>query len=98
MENNLIFKILNLFPGSSREMMGIRNAGFEHTGYFRLPARVWEESYYIKAEEKPGDLIEEFKDNEVALTVIKGLKKEIEIFEKYTDEYGCTYNVMRKPF
>lgn len=76
----------------------IRNAGFEHAGSFRLPSRVWEESYYSKVKGKLESLMEEFKDDEDALMVIEGLKKEIEIFEKYSDEYGYTYNVMRKPF
>ena len=75
----------------------IRNAGFEHTGSFRLPPRVWKESYYGIVEEKLGYLMEAFKDDEVALVIIEGLKKQIEIFDKYHEEYGYTYNVMRKP-
>lgn len=75
----------------------IRNAGFEHAGYFRLPPRVWEESYYGEVKGKLGYLMEKFKDDETALMIIEGLKKQIEIFEKYHEEYGYTYNVMRKP-
>jgi SAM-dependent methyltransferase len=75
----------------------IRNAGLELAGSFRLPSRVWEESYYGKVKGKYGDLMEEFKDNEAALIIIEGLKKQIEIFDNYSDEYGYTYNVMRKP-
>lgn len=75
----------------------IRNAGFEHAGSFRLPSRVWEESFYGIVKEKSGDLREKFKDDEAALMIIEGLKKQTEIFDKYSDEYGYTYNVMRKP-
>ncbi len=75
----------------------IRNAGFEHAGSFRLPPRVWKESYYGKVEEKLGYLMEKFKDDEVALVILEGLKKQIEIFDTYHAEYGYTYNVMRKP-
>ncbi len=75
----------------------IRNAGFEHAGSFRLPSQVWEESYYGIVKEKSGDLREKFKDDEAALMIIEGLKKQTEIFDKYSDEYGYTYNVMRKP-
>ena len=53
--------------------------------------------YYGKVKGKFGDLMEEFKDNEAALMIIEGLKKQIEIFDKYSDEYGYTYNVMKKP-
>jgi ubiquinone/menaquinone biosynthesis C-methylase UbiE len=75
----------------------IRNAGLEPVGSFRLPSQVWEESYYGNVKGKFGDLMERFKDNEAALMIIEGLKKQIEIFDKYSDEYGYTYNVMRKP-
>jgi hypothetical protein len=75
----------------------IRNAGLELVGSFRLPSRVWEESYYGIVKEKSGDLREKFKDDEDALMIIEGLKKQTEIFDNYSDEYGYTYNVMRKP-
>ncbi len=74
----------------------IRNAGLELIGSFRLPSRVWEESYYSQVKRKSGDLMEEFKDDKDALMVIEGLKKEIEIFDKYADEYGYTYNIIQK--
>jgi SAM-dependent methyltransferase len=87
-------------PSMTTEDVGfetIRKAGFERAGSFRLPPRVWEESYYGEVEAKLGDLVEEFKDNDVALAIIEGLKKQIDIFDKYSDEYGYTYTVMRKP-
>ena len=75
----------------------IRNAGLELVGSFRLPSRVWEESFYGKLREKFGGLEEEYADDEGALMVIKGLKRQTRIFEKYPDEFGNTYYVMRKP-
>ncbi|NYT05947.1 MAG: class I SAM-dependent methyltransferase [Methanomicrobiales archaeon] len=75
----------------------IRNAGFELAGSFRLPPRVWVESYYGIVKGELGNLLEKFKDNEGALMIIEGLEKQIEIFEKYHEEYGYTYTVMRKP-
>ena len=75
----------------------IRNAGLELVGSFRLPSRVWEESYYGVVKAKSGELMEKFKDDEAALMILEGLKKQTEIFEKYSDEYGYTYTVMRKP-
>lgn len=75
----------------------IRNAGLELVGSFRLPSRVWEESYYSEVKDRLGGLEEEYAGDKDARVVIKVLKKEIEIFEKYSDEYGYTYSVMRKP-
>jgi ubiquinone/menaquinone biosynthesis C-methylase UbiE len=75
----------------------IQNAGLELVGSFRLPSRVWEESFYGKLREKFGGLEEEYADDEDALMVIEGLKRQTKIFEKYSDEFGNTYYVMRKP-
>ncbi len=75
----------------------IRNAGFELVGSFRLPSRVWVETFYGKIKGTLGGLEEEYADDEGALMIINGLKRQTEIFEKYSDEFGNTYFVMRKP-
>lgn len=75
----------------------IRNAGLNLVGSFRLPTNVWEESFYGKLREKFGTLEEEFADDETAMMVIDGLKKQTRIFEKHPDEFGNTYFIMRKP-
>ena len=89
-----------LHPGMMHEDKGfeiIRNAGLELAGSFRLPSRVWEETFYGKMRGKLGELEEEYADDEGALMIIGGLKRQTEIFEKYPDEFGNTYLVMRKP-
>ena len=89
-----------LHPGMMYEDKGfeiIRNAGLELAGSFRLPSRVWEETFYGKMRGKLGELEEEYADDEGALMIIGGLKRQTEIFEKYPDEFGNTYLVMRKP-
>jgi len=75
----------------------IRNAGLELVGSFRLPDRVWEESFYGPLREKFGELEEKYTDDTVALMVLEGLKRQTRLFEKYPDEFGNTYMVMRKP-
>ncbi|MBN1432223.1 MAG: class I SAM-dependent methyltransferase [Methanomicrobiaceae archaeon] len=75
----------------------IRNAGLEQVGSFRLPSRVWEESYYSEVKGRLTGLEEEYSGDKDALVVIEVLKKEIEIFDKYSDDYGYTYSIMRKP-
>lgn len=75
----------------------IGNAGLEPVGSFRLPSRVWEESFYGELREKFGELEETYADDEVALMIIEGLKRQTTIFDTYPDEFGNTYYVMRKP-
>ncbi|MBT8506979.1 SAM-dependent methyltransferase [Methanomicrobiaceae archaeon CYW5] len=75
----------------------IRDAGLELVGSFRLPSRVWEESFYGELRKRFGALEEEYADDEGALMVINGLKRQTEIFDKYHDEFGNTYCIMRKP-
>jgi len=75
----------------------IRNAGLELVGSFRLPSQVWEDSFYDRLREKFGGLEEEYADDKSALMVIEGLKRQTQIFDKYSEEFGNTYLVMRKP-
>lgn len=75
----------------------VRNAGLELVGSFRLPDRVWEESFYGPLREKFGELEEKYADDSVALMVLEGLKRQTRLFEKYPDEFGNTYMIMRKP-
>ena len=74
----------------------IQKAGLELVGSFRLPTQVWEESFYGRMREKFGELEELYADDEGALVIIEGLKKQIQIFEKYSEEFGNTYYVMKK--
>ena len=75
----------------------IQKAGLEKVGSFRLPSSVWEESFYGTLRGKFKELEEEFADDETALMIIGGLKKQTKIFEKYPDEFGNTYLIMKKP-
>lgn len=75
----------------------IRNAGLELVGSFRLPSQVWEDSFYGRLRERFGGLEEEYADDETALMVIEGLKRQTQIFDKFSEEFGNTYFVMRKP-
>ncbi len=75
----------------------IRNAGLDLAGSFRLPSSVWEESFYGPLKEKFGALEEEFADDETAMMIIGGLKRQTRLFEKYPDEFGNTYLIMKKP-
>ena len=83
---------------TEEEVFGvIRDAGLELVEAFRLPSRVWEESFYGELRKRFGALEEKFADDEVALMVINGLKRQTEIFDKYQEEFGNTYCIMRKP-
>jgi len=75
----------------------VQKAGLELVGSFRLPSYVWEDSFYGTLREKFGALEEEFTGDETALMVIEGLKRQTRLFEKYPDEFGNTYLIMRKP-
>lgn len=74
----------------------IRNAGLELVGSFRLPSHVWEESFYGQLRERFGKLDEEYADDKDALMVIDGLKRQTDIFDRYSEEFGNTYLIMRK--
>jgi len=75
----------------------IHNAGLDLVGSFRLPTQVWEDSFYGPLREKFGELEKEFADDETAMMVIGGLKRQTRLFEKYPEEFGNTYLIMRNP-
>lgn len=73
----------------------IHNAGLELVGSFRLPTQVWEDSFYGPLREKFGELEKEFADDQTAMMVIGGLKRQTRLFEKYPEEFGNTYLIIR---
>src|SRR4030042_712877 len=72
----------------------IRSAGYTLISSFRLPDAGWWDHYYSPLSERMTLLKEKHKDNEEALTVIRGLEKEMDIHRKYAKEYGEKFFVL----
>ncbi|MDD4126427.1 MAG: class I SAM-dependent methyltransferase [Methanomicrobium sp.] len=75
----------------------VKNAGLKLAASFRLPTEVWEESFYGILRKNFGELEEKFSGNCDAMAVIEGLKRQTNLYDNYSDEFGNTYLIMRKP-
>jgi len=73
----------------------IRAAGYTVISSFRLPDAGWWDHYYTPLSKKMTRLKEIHKDNDDAQIIIKGLEKEMEIYRKYSKEYGYTFFVLK---
>jgi ubiquinone/menaquinone biosynthesis C-methylase UbiE len=74
----------------------IRSAGYTVMSSFRLPDAGWWDHYYSPLSERMILLREKYKDNDDALTIIRGLEKEMDIHRKYSKEYGYVFFVLKK--
>lgn len=74
----------------------IRDAGFHVISTFRLPDSGWWDNYYSPLIKRIPLLKEIYADNSDAQMIISGLEKEMEIHQKYSNEYGYTFFVLKK--
>jgi len=74
----------------------IRAEGYSLVGSFRLPDTGWYTHYYNPLAARLGMLKEKYAGNQDAQFIIQGLEMEMDIFRKYSKEYGYTYFIMKK--
>lgn len=74
----------------------IRAEGYSLVGSFRLPDTGWYTHYYNPLAARLGMLKEKYAGNQDAQCIIQGLEMEMDIFRKYSKEYGYTYFIMKK--
>jgi len=73
----------------------IKNCGYELITHFVQPKKDWWEGYYDLLEKRAAEYDgKELNDEEQS--VISMAKIEIEMFKKYSDQYGYAFFVMRK--
>ncbi|MCC7576447.1 MAG: methyltransferase domain-containing protein [Methanomethylovorans sp.] len=74
----------------------IEAAGYKIIDKFRLPASAWWDDFYVHFEKRLDEIEGKFKDDTEAKSIIAFSRKEIEIFQKYKDEYGYVFFVLQK--
>lgn len=73
----------------------IRSEGFTVISSFRLPDAGWWDNFYSPLSGRISLLKEKHAKNDEALTIIRGLEKEMNIHRKYSEEYGYTFFVLK---
>lgn len=87
------------YPEMKTETENIRiieSEGYSLIGMFRIPESVWWKSYYDHLSGCLADIREEFRGDSEAEQIIRISEKEMEIFRKYSGEYGMTFFVIQK--
>ena len=73
----------------------IRSEGYSLIGSFRLPDTGWYNHFYNPLSARLGMLKEKYAGNQDAQCIIKGFEVQMDIFRKYSKEYGYTYFIMQ---
>jgi ubiquinone/menaquinone biosynthesis C-methylase UbiE len=74
----------------------IKKEGFNLILNFTLPESAWLNNYYLPIENELSRLNTNYQGNEVALTVFKGFKHEVDFYRRYSKFYGYEFFVMQK--
>ncbi|MDD1707858.1 MAG: methyltransferase domain-containing protein [Methanoregulaceae archaeon] len=78
-------------PSESGTRDLVRSAGFTVIDSFRLPDAGWWRHYYTPLTERIPLLKDHYATNPDAMDIIQGLEHEIEIYRKYSKEYGYCF-------
>ncbi len=74
----------------------IEAAGYKVIDRFKLPASARWDDYYAHFEKRLDEIDGKFKGDTEAESIISFSRKEIEIFQKYKDEYGYVFFILQK--
>lgn len=74
----------------------IKSAGYSYQSHFVMPITDWTQNYYNPLQYNLSRMIKKYNDNEIAKQVINMLQKEINLYQKYCNEYSYVFYVMSK--
>lgn len=85
----------NAYPALATESENSKHAeasGFKILGIYRLPSKAWWGHYYDPLREK----MNSFRDSKdtIMQSVVKDTEEEMNLFEKYGDQYGYSFYIM----
>jgi SAM-dependent methyltransferase len=72
----------------------IKRAGYETIGYFCLPESDWWDDYYTPLESRVHLLQEKYAAQPEALEILRSEQQEIDLYRKYSHEYGYVFYVV----
>ena len=74
----------------------VRDAGYTLLDTFRLPDSAWWDDYYIPMSRRLEVLKEQHAGDEEAQALLASFEEEIDMFRRYSSEYGYSFFVARK--
>jgi cyclopropane fatty-acyl-phospholipid synthase-like methyltransferase len=76
-------------------LMAIEKCGYKILDHFELPESSWLETYYRPIEDRLRSLQKSYAADRAGSEVIDFIRKEIDIYRKYSDWYGYVFYLMR---
>lgn len=80
----------------AENLASIEELGYELLGHFSLPTSAWS-NYYLPVGARIHKLTEKYAHDREAMKVLDASQLEIDMFEKYSDDYGYVFYMMRLP-
>lgn len=74
----------------------IKSEGYNYKSHFIMPVTDWTDNYYSPLQSNLNNMLEKYKDNEIAKEVIGMLQAEINLYHKYSSEYSYVFYMMFK--
>lgn len=87
------------YPGIrsvAQNVMAAEQLGYECIDHFTLPESCWWDEYYNPWSRNLEDLREDAKHDEVLRAVIERASVEIDLFRRFSNEYGYEFYLLRK--
>ncbi len=75
----------------------IREAGYRILEHFPLPESAWRDNYFMHVEPRLAVLRDRYEGNSAKLAFLEIMKKESDLYRKYSEYYGYEFFVARKP-
>jgi SAM-dependent methyltransferase len=80
----------------STNLAVIEACGYRSIEHFALPVSAWWADFYLPLEDRVGALEAGYADNAEALGFLQSVRTEIEMYRRYSDEYGYVFYVLRR--
>ena len=74
----------------------LQAAGYRHIDHFVLPEAAWWDDYYTPIEQRLAALRRQYRDDAEALAVLDAEQQEIDLYRKYSEQYGYVFYIMRR--
>lgn len=74
----------------------LQTAGYRYIDHFVLPEAAWWDEYYIPVEHRLATLRRQYRDDAEALAVLDDEQHEIDLYRKYSEQYGYVFYIMTR--
>ncbi len=86
------------YPGMNRVHKNrkiLKASGFTELDHFTLPVSAWWDDYYLPLQKNLAVMLDTHAGNPEAMNVLLMTRREMQLFEKYSDHYGYVFYVMQ---